>query len=363
MKQCNLIFLILFLATSCAIKEKRNQTNLAKTWQNHISKSFDETGSIKVLVVTNRQSKGDQFSCHQDKFGVELASNLSFGVCDINVPKNHAIGEINFSTDLLKHPKDYFKIKNSTHLTQSQLFKFVKDSQRAPLVFVHGFNVDYREAVLRTAQIAYDLKYQGPVILFSWPSGASEGIFGNKFPIKTYEENLITAKRSIKLFSQFLMELSKSKIKANVIVHSMGHQVALPALKQIGKNGLRKSIIRNLILNAPDFDVNEFKLLVANIKKTSNNINIYCSANDKAISASKTFNGGKRLGACDFASRHADVINVDLVNDASLLGHSYYSSRAILNDVFQTFLGIETRKRLFISRDKEAGMNKYIMRR
>ena len=371
MNQISLIFLVLFLATSCAIKEKKIQTNLAKAWHNNFTRSFDDTASIQVLVVTNRdynQNSNQQlnesgFSCHKDKFGVENASKLSFGVCDISVPKNHNVGEINFSKDLLKHPKDYFKIKNSQKLTQSQLLKIAKDSQRAPLVFVHGFNVSYREAVLRAAQIAYDLKYQGPVILFSWPAGAKEGLFGKEFLTKTYDENLITAKGSISLFRQFLMELSKNKIEANLIVHSMGHQVALPALKEIGKSGVKKSIINNLVLNAPDFDVNEFILLVENIKKTSNNIYIYCSGNDKAISASETFNGEERLGSCHFSTPQADVINVDLVNEASLLGHGYYASRAILNDVFQTFLGIETKKRLFISFDKEGGVNKYIMRR
>ena len=57
----------------------------------------------------------------------------------------------------------------------------IKKMGRTPLVFVHGFNVRYQEAVLRAAQINYDLKYQGPIILFSWPAGAGDGFFDDKF--------------------------------------------------------------------------------------------------------------------------------------------------------------------------------------
>ena len=38
-------------------------------------------------------------------------------------------------------------------------------------VFVHGFNVSFENALRRTAQIAYDLNFDGAPFLFSWPSG------------------------------------------------------------------------------------------------------------------------------------------------------------------------------------------------
>ena len=38
------------------------------------------------------------------------------------------------------------------------------------LVFVHGYNVDFDNAVRRAGQLAYDLNFDGPTFLFSWPS-------------------------------------------------------------------------------------------------------------------------------------------------------------------------------------------------
>ena len=41
------------------------------------------------------------------------------------------------------------------------------------LVFVHGFNTSFDDAVLRHAQIVWDLQYTGLPVLFSWPSRES----------------------------------------------------------------------------------------------------------------------------------------------------------------------------------------------
>jgi esterase/lipase superfamily enzyme len=38
------------------------------------------------------------------------------------------------------------------------------------LLFVHGFNVTFDDAVPRAAQISYDPAFGGPTIVFSWPS-------------------------------------------------------------------------------------------------------------------------------------------------------------------------------------------------
>jgi len=37
-------------------------------------------------------------------------------------------------------------------------------------VFIHGYNVTFEDAARRVAQIKYDLAFDGPAILYSWPS-------------------------------------------------------------------------------------------------------------------------------------------------------------------------------------------------
>ena len=40
------------------------------------------------------------------------------------------------------------------------------------LVFVHGYNVDFENALKRIARFAFDLDFSGTCLLFSWPSKA-----------------------------------------------------------------------------------------------------------------------------------------------------------------------------------------------
>ncbi|MBM5782776.1 MAG: alpha/beta hydrolase [Pelagibacterales bacterium] len=361
MKKVILILSLSFLFSCSGTKDEKLQKKFHQNWNDYFEKSFSDSQAIEVFVVTNRKSKNNEFSCNADEFGVNRDQALKYGSCKVNVPKNHTIGEINLAKDSRQSSNEYFKILESKSFKEDELIKNIKESKRTALVFVHGFNVKYQEALLRAAQIAYDLKYQGPIILFTWPAGASEGFFEESMINKTYENNLANARGSVSLFENFLELFRKNNLQINLAVHSMGHQVVLPALKKQGDYD--KTLINELILNAPDFDTKEFSKLVKNIKKITNRITLYCSHADKAIIASKNFNNGERLGAC-VSIDNIDSINVGLIDDSTLgLGHGYYSSRAVLNDVFQVLIGIEAEKRLFIRKSEVNSSEKYFLRK
>lgn len=360
------LLVLIFLLISCAGNKFKNDNqarqSLQQMWQGYFAEDFNDTKAMDVLVVTNRQAGSNSFGCGENSFGVNNSGRLQFGVCKVNVPKNHSTGEIVFSNDSRQSSNDYFKILEAKNMSEKDLISLLKNSNRTPLVFVHGFNVKFQEAVLRASQIAYDLKYQGPIVLFTWPAGAQDGFFASALINKTYEKNLINAKNSVNLLAGFLGDLQENNIKINLMAHSMGHQVVLPALKTLANKNSNKLVINELILNAPDFDAGEFKNVVKNIKQISNRITLYCSYNDKAMDASKTFNNNERLGACTFMS-DLDSINVSLIDDPAFgLGHGYYSSRIILTDVFQTLLGIDADKRLFIKKSQLNSTEKYFLR-
>ncbi len=359
------LFVSIFLTSCSSHKFKNDQQaneSLKQMWDGYFSKDFNDTRSVDVLVVTNRASRDKNFGCGESDFWVSSGESLSFGVCKVNVPKHHNTGEVIFTEDNRQSSNNYFKMLEAKKLDEEGLIKLLKNSERTPLVFVHGFNVKFQDAVLRAAQIAYDLKYQGPIVLFTWPAGAEDGFFSGALINKTYEKNLANARGSVDLLDKFLEDLQKNNIQINLMVHSMGHQVVLPALKKLADQNSGKLAVNELILNAPDFDASEFKNLVKDIKKVSNRITLYCSYNDKAMSASKTFNSNERLGACTFMP-NLDSINVSLIDDPSFgLGHSYYSSRVILTDVFQTLLGIDADKRLFIRKSEVNSTEKYFLR-
>ena len=337
------------------------QQGLKPIYAKNFQENFSDSRNIDVMVVTNRKGKTKFFGCSDAQFGVEIQANSQFGLCKINVPKNHVIGEIPIAKSSRESSHDYFKVLSSKALDSQSFLDIIKKSRRTPLVFVHGFNVRYQEAILRAAQIAYDLKYQGPVIIFSWPAGAGDGFFDDKLFNKTYEKNAVTAQGSIEPFKKFLMDFKTNNIKINLGVHSMGHQVVLPALKSLGESN-EQGLIRELILNAPDYNVEEFTNATAMFKTMAERVTLYCSYNDKAMFASRTMNDNERMGACSY-SEDIDSINVSLVDDATFaLGHGYYSSRAILNDIFQLLLGIDAEKRLSIRRSEPNSTEKYFLR-
>ena len=313
---------------------------LNKVWSSYFYEDYTDTRAIDIFVVTNRNLKNNQMGCSNENLGVNSDPVTRMGICRINVPKNHSTGEINFTKDNRQSSHEYFKTVSFKSLNEDRFIENLKHSQRMPLVFVHGFNVKYQDAILRAAQLAYDLKYQGPVVLFSWPAGSGDCFLDDKFLNVTYKNNSKTAQDSVAIFKNFLTILHKSDIKINLVVHSMGHQVVLPALNDWAKENeidSNKNIINELILNAPDFEIGKFSELMENLKTISRRITLYCSYNDNAIAVSEVYNKNKRLGACALID-NIDSINVSQLDAPTMgmgTGHGYYSSRPILSDVFQ----------------------------
>lgn len=358
-----ILILLIIITASCNNKEKIIADNFKSSWQDYYIKDYDRTSQIDVLVVTNRKNKKGKFSCQKNAFNDELVKKVEFGVCKINVPKNHNIGEIpQIITDNGLIHKD-FKILTEKPLTNDEFIKKIKDLNRRPLIFVHGFNVFFNEASVRAAQIAYDLKYQGPIILFSWPSGGDSSSIA--MINKTYKNNLDNVLASINQFSEFLTILKNNEITPNILVHSMGHVMVLNSLDLLANKYPQTKFVNRLILNAPDFDQSRFNEIKDNLKNSAKKITIYCAKNDKAILASKILNKESRVGECIVIDpkkdKNIDLVDVTLVND-SLLGHSYYASREVLIDIFQDLIGIEAKKRIFISK-KDFYEKQYFMRK
>lgn len=357
-----------------AVEEQVNldlnlQEQLRGVWKDFFVEEFNDSRSVNVLVFTNRKLQSKSFGCTDENFGIENDVNFRLGICRVNVPRNHSTGEIKFTKDQRLSSHDYFKFLGQKELSLATMMAFIKQSKRSPLVFIHGFNVKHEEAVLRASQLAYDLKYQGPVILFSWPAGAGEGFLNNKLINRTYEANLKNAQGSIATFKLFVSKLIENNLVPNIVVHSMGHQVVLPALFELGKVGQlqagqteRQMPLGEVILNAPDFDSDLFIKNIEMIKNLSRRVTLYCSYNDKAMFASETMNSSKRLGGCTYMEG-VDSINVSLLDNSTFgLNHGYYASRPILSDVFQVLIGIEADRRLYIRKSEPNSTEKYYLR-
>ena len=146
--------------------------------------------------------------------------------------------------------------------------------QDQALVFVHGYNNRFDDALFRTAQIAYDLKYDGAPFLYSWPSGS--GIAGYPFDSNS-------AQQAEQYFRQFLMMVVKETgaKSVSIIAHSMGNQLLLETLRNLDRSDPEITRINQIILAAPDVDRDSFGFLAQQLKGVGQGITMYASSNDR----------------------------------------------------------------------------------
>ena len=94
-------------------------------------------------------------------------------------------------------------------------------------MFVHGYNTDFDYALYRTAQMAYDLKFDGAAFLYSWPSGG--GFTGYGYD----RESSAQAEPYLREFLELVVKETGAK-SVSVIAHSMGNMPLLRVLQSLG---------------------------------------------------------------------------------------------------------------------------------
>ena len=104
---------------------------------------------------------------------------VSKGTCDVSIPRSHEAGSLEspswihleFRPDQNKHVVLLRVNELASDPFYRQLSERVAGSpQKEVVVFVHGFNNSFEEAARKTAQLTWDLRFDGAPILYSWPS-------------------------------------------------------------------------------------------------------------------------------------------------------------------------------------------------
>lgn len=330
----------------------------------YIQEPMIDSMEIPVYIATNRSGMGT-FGCEPESFSSNYTDLVRFGKCDVHVPLEHPVGSV-AGGKRGDNPDQLFYAYQGQEMDRSNFFNALDQQEGNNLIlFVHGFNVPFQEALFRAAQIKYDLKFPGSVVIYTWPAGSVNSFFDSFMLNKTYSNNLESAIKTRLHFAEFLRDLKKIKGNKYLIVHSMGHQIVLPVLSELAQENASDAIFNEIILNAPDFPGDEFQRISTNLAKAGKRVTLYCSPNDNALNASSIINQTDRAGSCVKASG-VDTINVQEVDSPVMgiggLGHGYYSSRPILTDLYQTILGVDTEKRLFIRKSTTGDRQDYFLR-
>ena len=310
-----------------------------KASQSHTD-SYEQADLQKDYLLVNTffgTDRNSYTSRGELKFGIER-SGLKYGKCTVSIPKIHKIGNIE-SPSILKFE---FKENDKKHIVVKERILFDKDyfhhsinmqKSLRSFVFVHGFNVSFDEAAKRTAQMTYDMEFEGTPIFYSWPSKSS--LLGY-----TYDsDNIEYTEGHLKSFIVDIIEKCPDQ-QLHFIGHSMGSRGLTKALANVFRDYPQYSDrVSQIILAAPDIDAEIFRNNIAPYLTSKNrNITLYSSSNDYALKASELVNGNDRLGDTKpniFIHDGIETIDASSTKDGILgLGHSYFGAKSsIIYDI------------------------------
>ncbi|WP_342361262.1 alpha/beta hydrolase [Terrarubrum flagellatum] len=252
---------------------------------------------VDMLVATTRQSTN---AVPGELFSGERAKEPAYAEVAISIPPDSArkIGEVQWPRSTPGDPAREFVALKSGRLNRDALRLRLKQEasrrQGRVLVFVHGYNNRYDDAVMRFAQFAYDSRAPGAPLLFTWPSRGKLLAYGYDHESASYSRDALES-----LFDMLNADPSVREI--DVIAHSMGNWVTLEALRQSAiRRGRAPAKIKDVMLAAPDVDVDVFRRQIAELGPQRPRLTLFVSRDDQALGFSKRVWGSvARIGAVD----------------------------------------------------------------
>ena len=267
-----------------------NETQALVHYQSALRLRKEDATEVSVMFGTNRVAEQGG---ETGRFGAASADRLSLGQAAVLVPGAQfsdvawlrpartvplPVGRATDATRLLIRRKRVldpaaFGVEARALMARARLYP------QSALVFVHGFNVEFDEAVQRAAQLARDLNHDGAVFVYSWPSQGTVFRYGTDRDI---------ADRAVDRFVEFLgqVEQATGAGKIHLIAHSMGNRVLLPALAQIAADAQSRvrPKVREVILAAPAVPQADFTTWLDTISKQGiRRFTLYASSADKAM--------------------------------------------------------------------------------
>ncbi|MGO6795637.1 alpha/beta hydrolase [Rhizobium ruizarguesonis] len=254
------------------------------------------TSKVDLLVATTRAADDNPAVLFSGERGTGLAVNA----VDVSIPPeaNRKVGQVQWPSRLPADPlRDFVTVSvdplEGERAGETWLKSHMPKSRRV-LVFVHGFNNRYEDAVYRFAQIVHDSHADVAPVVFTWPSRGS---------IFDYNYDKESTNYSRDSLEELLTRTAANPAVSDVTImaHSMGTWLTVEALRQMAiRNGHVAPKINNVILASPDLDVDVFGRQFASLGKDRPHFTIFVSQDDRALALSRRISGNvDRLGQID----------------------------------------------------------------
>jgi esterase/lipase superfamily enzyme len=265
-----------------------------------VGSTAPDAGQVGLLVATTRAPVVEPPGV---MFGGARGRGLDFADIVVSIPPEGARqpGDVELASSPPGNPEHDFVILRADRMDLAQAkANFDARIKRTPgrkvLIFVHGFNTRFEEAVYRFAQIVHDARVNVAPVLFTWPSGGSVTDYVYDRDSAMYSRDALEAVLQALVKDQWVDSIS-------ILAHSMGNYLAVEALRQmsIRDHGLSPKI-RDVMLASPDIDVDVFRRQIATIDAGPRpaQFTLFVSRDDRALGLSSFLaRDSTRLGALD----------------------------------------------------------------
>jgi esterase/lipase superfamily enzyme len=297
----------------------------------------------RVFYATNRVRLIDQKDQHFSYGGVPAPlPRLEYGECEVVIPtartappdaeatKNRGVPRSDEDRPGVSCRK--IQVASYNRFFEDLVRAVSQSPQRDVLVYVHGYNVKFEEAVGRTGQLALELPFNGVVVCYSWPSAIAGLAYG-----KEVEQAEGTVKHLWRFLSALQSHLGNGT-RINLVAHGLGCRALMQGVAAIPKDERETRPFQHVVLAMPDIGVDKFPALAEKCVTAARHVTMYVSSRDTALLAAKNLvRQSPRAG--DSAQLvivpQVDTVDVTLI-DANFLGQSYYeTNRTALNELFQ----------------------------
>jgi esterase/lipase superfamily enzyme len=303
---------------------------------------------VEFLYATTRQQTTADNRVSYSGERPNPPDEMSFGAARVHVPKGHLQGKIelasaswlNWIYQVKSDPDKHFIIEKITPMSQDDWGKIIDGNKKdEALVFVHGYNTSFDEALYRMAQIIYDMKYDfGLPVLFTWASRGGQSASTLEY---SYDRESAMIARSSFLRLLKILEEERGIKRVHVLAHSMGNLLVMDALRE--QAALPNSPkVAELMMAAPDIDRDQYRTYAPEVRKLVSGMTLYASSADRALIISREISGGvPRAGSVTegepIVLQQIDSIDVTAAgNDILGLNHDVFAGApAVMNDIYR----------------------------
>src|SRR5215213_2841419 len=261
-----------------------------------VSANGSGNSRVDMLVATTRE-RGNPLEMFSGARGPALAfANITVS---LPPPEAREIGQVQWPRQVPGNPATDFVTVKADVIDRPQAIAWFQRTlrtvpRRQVLVFIHGFNNRFDDAVFRFAQIVHDSNARVVPVLFTWPSRGSVLAYGYDRESTAYSRNALE-----NVLKAFAGDPAVGEI--SILAHSMGNSLALETLRQMAiRDGRVAQKIRNVLLAAPDVDVDLAREAIVDMGPKANRpaFTLFVSQDDRALAVSRRVWGSvARLGA------------------------------------------------------------------